>query len=226
MGTIYGYVRVSTAQQKDKRQHDNIKMAYPEAVIVTDKFTGTKMDRPEWNKLMSKISEGDTIVFDEVSRMSRNAREGFESYKELYNKGINLVFLKESTLNTEHYKQTAQIALTGDDIDCILKGINDYLMILAEKQIKAAFATAQHEVDFLHQRTREGIAHAKLEGKRIGTQKGDTFVTKKYVDSTEQIKKYSRDFDGTLSDVDVMRLIEISRNTYYKYKRKLRQEIY
>jgi len=224
MSTIYGYVRVSTAQQKDKRQYDNIKTVYPEAVIITDKYTGTKMDRPEWNKLMSKISEGDTIVFDEVSRMSRNAQEGFESYKELYNKGINLVFLKESTLNTEHYKQTAQIALTGDDIDCILKGINDYLMILAEKQIKAAFATAQHEVDFLHQRTREGIAHAKLAGKRIGTQKGDTFITKKCVASMEQIKKYSKDFDGTLSDIDVMRLLGISRNTYYKYKAKLREQ--
>lgn len=220
----YGYVRVSTKQQKEERQKENIKSVYPDAVIVTDKFTGTKMDRPEWNKLMDKIKADDTIIFDEVSRMSRNAEDGFRAYKKLYEMGVNLVFLKESTLNTEHYKQTSQIAMTGKDVDCILKGINEYLMILAEKQIKAAFETAQHEVDFLHQRTREGLAVAKLNGKRVGAEKGDTYKVKKSVSAKEQIKKYSKDFDGTLNDIEVMKLIGIAKNTYYKYKKQLLSE--
>ena len=220
----YGYVRVSTKQQKAERQEQNIKAVYPDAIIVTDKFTGTKMDRPEWNKLLKRLNTNDTIVFDEVSRMSRDAKEGFTAYKDLYERGINLVFLKESTLNTEHYKQTAQIAMTGSDVDCILKGINEYLMILAEKQIISAFETAQHEVDFLHKRTKEGLAVARLNGKRIGASKGDTYNIKKSITAKEVIKKHSKDFNGTLNDIEVMAIAKVAKNTYYKYKRELLEQ--
>lgn len=218
----YGYVRVSTQKQKESRQIENIKAAFPNAVIIIEKFTGTKMERPMWNKLMGKIKTGDTIIFDELSRMSRSADDGFETYKRLYDLGVNLVFLKESTLNTEHYRQTAQIAMTGTDVDCILMGINEYLMVLAQKQIKAAFESSQHEVDFLHLRTREGLAQARLNGKRVGTQKGDSLVTKKSIAAKELIKKYSRDFDGTLPDAAVLKIVGVSRNSYYKYKRQLK----
>lgn len=225
MGKIYGYVRVSTQKQKEQRQIDNIKAVYPDAIILVDKYTGTKMTRPNWLKLVKEIKEGDTIVFDEVSRMSRNAKEGFENYKALYDMGVNLVFIKDSTLNTEHFRQTAQLAMTGSDVDCILKGINEYLMILAEKQIISAFETAQHEVDYLHKRTSEGITQAKLNGKRVGTQTGDKLITKKSISAKEQIKKYSKDFNGTLSDADTIKIIGIARNSYYKYKAQLKEEI-
>lgn len=62
----------------------------------------TKQDRPEWNKLYKKAKAGDTIIFDSVSRMSRNADEGFCLYEELYNKGIELVFLKEPHNQHKH----------------------------------------------------------------------------------------------------------------------------
>lgn len=220
---VYGYVRVSTNHQKEQRQIANIKSAYPDAVILTDKYTGTRMDRPEWVKLMRILRTNDTVVFDEVSRMSRDAVEGFETYKSLYDKGINLVFLKDSTLNTEHFRQTVQLAMVGGEIDCILKGINEYLMLLAEKQIKAAFETAQHEIDYLHKRTSEGLVQAKLNGKRVGTQHGDKFNVKKAAIAKAKIKKYSKDFCGTLCDSDVIKLTGISRNTYYKYKRELKE---
>ena len=68
-------------------------------------FTGTTTDRPQWNKLYSKAKDGDTIIFDSVSRMSRNAEEGFKAYEDLYNRGVNHVFLKEPHINTQTYKQ-------------------------------------------------------------------------------------------------------------------------
>ena len=78
-------------------------------MIIEEAFTGTKIDRPEWNKLYKKAKSGDTIIFDSVSRMSRNAEDGFNTYEELYNRGINLVFLKEPHINTDTYKKS----LTG-----------------------------------------------------------------------------------------------------------------
>ena len=98
---IYGYARISRKEQSIERQIRNIKAEYPKAVIVQEAFTGTKMDRPEWNKLYKKVKPGDKIVFDSVSRMSRNADEGVQIYFELYENGIQLIFLKEKYINTE-----------------------------------------------------------------------------------------------------------------------------
>ena len=89
---IYGYCRVSTTHQKINRQITNIKEVYPDAIIVKEFFTGTTNNRPMWDKLMKQVVAGDTIVFDSVSRMSRNSNEGFVDYKNLYNKGVNLIF--------------------------------------------------------------------------------------------------------------------------------------
>lgn len=221
---IYGYARVSTMKQSIERQIENIKSVYPDAIIIAESYTGTKMDRPNWTKLYKVVKPGDMIVFDEVSRMSRNAEEGFAVYKDLYSKGVNLVFLKESTLNTENFRATEQVAMTGTDVDCILKGINEYLMVLAENQIKTAFATAQHEVDFLHKRTSEGIAVARLNGKQIGQKQGTKLITKKSIEMKAEIRRLSKVFDGSLSDSDVMKMTGLARNTYYKYKREMLAE--
>lgn len=221
---IYGYCRISTKQQSIERQKRNIIKKYPNADIKEDVFTGTTQDRPEWNKLYKKVKANDTIVFDSVSRMSRNAEDGYNLYEELYNKGVELVFLKEPHINTSTYKKALEnnIAMTGTNVDLILEGVNKYLMTLAKEQIKLAFEQSEKEVQDLHQRTKEGIETARLNGKQIGRKKGTKLVTKKSIESKKQIEKYCKDFDGTLSDVDCMKLIGLARNTYYKYKRELK----
>lgn len=222
----YGYCRISTKQQSIDRQIRNIKAKYDTAVIVTEEYTGTSIDRPKWNNLYKKLKAGDIIVFDEVSRMSRNADEGFTLYEELYNKGIELVFLKEPHINTATYKQALQnnVSMTGTNVDFILEGVNKYLMALAKEQIKIAFEQSQKEVDNLHQRTREGIATARLNGKQIGQKQGAKLTTKKSIEAKEKIRKYSKDFNGFLSDADCMQMTKLARNTYYKYKREIKAE--
>lgn len=225
MNTIYGYARISTMKQSIKRQIDNIKSKYPAAIIVEESFTGTKIDRPAFTKLLKAVKAGDTIVFDEVSRMSRNAEDGFKLYEELYNKGVELVFLKESTLNTENFRQTQQIAAVGNEIaDMYIETTNKVLMILARQQIIKAFESAQSEVDFLHQRTKEGIAQARLAGKQIGNVKGQKYNTKKSQEMKARIMELSKDFAGTNTDIEVMAITKLARNTYYKYKRELQEE--
>ena len=86
----YGYVRISTPQQNIERQIRNIKAQYPDALIVQEVYTGTKLEgRREMEKLLRTVKNGDTIIFDSVSRMSRNAEEGFTLYEKLYYSGIN-----------------------------------------------------------------------------------------------------------------------------------------
>ena len=223
MCKVYGYCRISTRKQSIERQERNIKAEYGNAIIFKEAYTGTKIDRPIFNKLLNIVNKGDTIVFDSVSRMSRNSEEGFILYQELFNKGVELVFLKEKHINTETYKKalTNNIQLTGTNVDFILEGVNKYLLSLAKEQIKIAFNQAEKEVEDLHQRTKEGIETARLNGKQIGQKKGVKLTTKKSIAAKEQIRKYSKDFNGTLKDVEVMKLIGIARNSYYKYKKEL-----
>ena len=173
------------------RIHDVSVAAYPDAVIVQEVFTRTRLDRPEWLKLMRRIQPGDEIVFDSVSRMSGDAKEGFAAYEELYQKGVNLVYLKDPHINTETYKKALEnnIQLTGSNVDYILEGVNRYLLELAKEQIRLAFEQSEKEVQDLHQRTREGIETARLNGKQIGRQKNSIVVTRKSIESKEVIKK-------------------------------------
>lgn len=224
MCKVYGYCRISRPTQNIERQVKNILEVFPDAVIVKEVYTGTKIQgREHLDRLLKIVKAGDVIVFDEVSRMSRDAEEGFELYKHLYNAGVELVFLKERHIDTATYKTalTNGLPMTGTNVDFILEGVNKYLMALAAEQIRLAFAQAQKEVDSLHKRTKDGIEVARMNGKQIGGVAGRKLNVKKKEPAKEQIRKYSRDFGGALTDGEVMKLIGLSRNTYYKYKREI-----
>lgn len=230
---VYGYCRISTPKQNIDRQERNILEVFPEAHIIKEVYTGTKTEgRKEWNKLYKLIlkeaaatDKEITIVFDSVSRMSRNEDEGFQLYEELFTLGINLVFLKEPHINTDTYKRaiSTKVEMTGTNADILLKAINEYLLTLAKEQIKIAFAQSAKEVTDLHKRTSEGIKTAKLNGKQIGRVKGNKYTTKKEIAAKEVILKNSKDFNGTNTDAEVMKIAGISRNSYYKYKAELKE---
>lgn len=223
---IYGYVRVSTRTQSIDRQIRNIRHEYPSAIIVQESYTGTTMDRPAWLKLYNKLKPNDIVVFDSVSRMARNAEEGFRTYEELYSRDIDLIFLKEPQINTTTYKRAKDnaIPLTNTNVDFILEGINKYLLSLAREQIVLAFSIAQKEVDDLHQRTKEGLMTAKLNGKELGHRKNTPLITKKSIETKKLILRCSKDFGGNLSDADCIKLCGCSKKTYYKYKNELKNQ--
>ena len=264
---IYGYVRVSTLEQNKERQIQNILREYPKAVIMAEEYTGKTMDRPLWSKLYPKLKKGDVIVFDEVSRMSRNAEEGFKTYQELFERGVNLVFLKEPYLNTDVFSGQIQRATVKTGKDYLDQGLKIILMGVAEEQIKIAFEQSQAETDLRAQRAKEGIAEAKKNNERliieygsvekamedptwsdIGRSEGDKLAIKKAEPIKALIRKYSRDFEGTLSDMELLGVLstktvkipnkkrsgkveereisaKLSRNTLYKYKKEMREEV-
>lgn len=227
MCKVYGYCRISTKKQSIERQERNIKAAYPDAIITKEEFTGTKIDgRKGLERILNIVKAGDTIVFDSVSRMSRDAEAGFKLYQKLFAKGVELVFLKEQHINTATYKKALdnQLTMTGTDVDSILRGINEYLWKLAETQIKITFDQAEKEVQDLHQRTKEGIETARLNGKQIGQQAGRKLNVKKANEAKEIIRKHSKDFGGSLSDAECIKQAEVSRNTFYKYKREIKEQ--
>ena len=229
---LYGAARISTGKQSIERQVRNILAEYPSAKIIKDTYTGTKLEgRKEFEKLIKIIKKGDIIVFDEVSRMSRNSEEGCNLYEELFNKGVDLIFLKEPHINTDVYRKALENQIkikldTGNRasdelINTIINALNRYSIELAKEQIRIAFDKADSEVKRLHERTREGLLTAKIAGKQIGRVAGTKVETKKAKATKEIILKHSRDFEGTLSDMECMKLANVSKNSYYIYKKDL-----
>ena len=182
-------------------------------------------------KIKKRLVRGDTVIFDSVSRMSRNAEEGFIDYQELFNRNINLIFLKEPHINTDVYKQSISKSIeievsTGNQaIDEYFSGnmelVNRLLMRLAQQQIMVVFDQTEKEVTDLHQRISEGMRQSKVKGKQIGLVKGTSLTTKKSVECKSIITMHSRTFGGTLCDSEVIKLCGCSRNSYYKWKREL-----
>lgn len=272
----YGYARVSTMEQNIDRQIKNIKALYPDAIIVQDEYTGTKMDRPAWSQLYARLKKGDQVVFDSVSRMSRDAEAGFKVYEELYTRGCDLIFIKEPHINTASYREALKGSVSvdvnsGDQatdelISGIMTALNKFMLAKVKSDIKKAFDQAEAEVQNTRQRVREGMAvtaenNERLilkygskedarkdpEWREIGRSKGDKLTVKKAEPIKELIRKYSRDFDGTLSDVELLGVLstktvkvptkkksgkvterevsaKLSRNTLYRYKKELREQ--
>lgn len=233
---IYGYCRVSSKKQNIERQIRNIQDAYPEAIIVKEVFTRTSFyGRKEWEKLMRVVDAGDLIVFDSVSRMSGNAEEGCKIYELLFQQGVELEFLREPDINTELFRKALenQIDLqmaTGNDatdqfINAIIDALNKYTIDLAKQQIRVKFDQSEKEVLDLRQRTREGIETARLNGRQIGHPVGTKLNVKKAVEAKKVIREYSKDFDGNLDDTMCRKLAGVSRNSFYKYKREIKQAL-
>ena len=154
--------------------------------------------------------------------------------------------MKEPQINTATYKGAMETAvpMTDTAVDCILEGVNRYLLVLAKEQIRLAFVQSEKEVEDLHQRVREGIVTAKLNGKQIGQKEGAKFNIRKAAPIKEIIRCKSKSFNGTNSDDEVMAILastviefmdaagkpkkvsaKIARNTYYQYKNQLREEL-
>ena len=191
----YGYCRISTAKQNIERQERNILQLFPKAHIVKETFTGTRIvGRKDWNQLYKKIiKQAETkkvrVIFDSVSRFSRNANEGCELYEDLFRRGVTLVFLKERHIDTDVYRETLQRQIdiyvnTGNTatdklLNTIIEALNQFVIDLAKEQIRIAFDQAEKEVTDLHQRTKEGIQTARLSGKQIGQKQGAKLNVKK-----------------------------------------------
>ncbi len=136
---VFGYARVSTEQQNLDRQLDMLK-GYGVDYIYNEKMTGTKRNRPELEKMLERLTAGDTVVIESLSRLGRSTKDLIWLMETFNQKGVNLVSLKESIDTTT---STGRLLFT--------------LMS----------ALAQFERDVIADRTREGLASARARG-RIG----------------------------------------------------------
>lgn len=238
---VIGICRKSRGKQDLQRQIRNILKEYPNARIIQITHCGaTVIGYKEFEKVINEVKNNRKgkkykLVFDSVSRMSRNAKSGSKLYEELFNCNVDIEFLKEPTISTSVYRKTLQSqkielkASTGDQatdefLNTMIDAFNKYTMRLAKRQIETAFEQAEKELDNIHKNTAEGLQTAKENGKRVGTPKGTKLTTKKSIQAKEIILEHNRTFGGTLTDEECRKLADVTMKTYYNYKRELKAE--
>ena len=152
---VIGYARVSTEQQSLDRQIDALNKYGVEAEnIFTEKMTGTKKDRPEFDKVKLKARSGDTIVIESLSRLGRSSKDLLTLVDEFNKVGVKLMSLKEN-IDTE--TPTGKMLLT----------------VLS--------ALCQFERDLTVQRTEEGLKAARARGRKGGRPKANDKAVSKAV---------------------------------------------
>ena len=159
---VFGYARVSTESQNLDRQLDALKK-YGVDCIYNEKMTGTRKDRPELSKMLDRMTAGDTVVIESLSRLGRSTKDLIELTELFREKGVNLISLKES-IDTS--------TSTGKLLFTLMSAI------------------AQFERDVIADRTKEGLRSARARGRTGGRPRINTDAVKKAV-KLYNTKQYS-----------------------------------
>lgn len=214
MGNYFSYKRISTKEerglQKFNRQSKAIERYAEENEIefiaeFEEDESGKDFDnRKEWQKLEKLLQNGDTIVFKDISRFTRETENGYKKYMELMEKGVNLIFLDNKTVCTEYIKQLLNVAEQQNLIAKISLENTIKLLLYVELD------RAEQERIILINRIKNGIAAS---GKKQGRKEG--VPIKLTEELTADIKEYLKDRNITMAAL--MKKHNISRNTIMKY---------
>lgn len=185
-----GYVRVSTVDQNEARQIEAMKADGIEKIYI-DKKSGKDFNRPEYQRMISELQKGDTLVIHSIDRLGRNYEEIIEEWRRITKEiEANVIVQDMPLLNTCQNKD-----LTGTLIADIVLQLLSYV--------------AQRERENIRQRQKEGIAIAKAQGKYKGRAKRE--INKKLFEETKL-----RWQSGEITKVQFAEIMGISRGTLYK----------
>ncbi|MGX4685551.1 recombinase family protein [Vagococcus sp. JNUCC 83] len=201
------YIRVSTKEQNEGRQLEIAKeMGIDEKCIYLDKESGKNLERPEWKKLVGTLRVGDTLIVQDLSRLSRNKKDIKDIWKSLLDEGVNIEVVNMPILNTEKYKDLGNMGQLVSDI------VFDLLSWMVEE-----------ERDRIKTNQKQGIELAKEQGKYKGR------PPKYHKDAVGADKLvYDEILEGLENDTPVQELsnrLSISKNTIYRIKKELNCDI-
>lgn len=214
MSNIFSYERISTQEERKKQRFNRQDKALEKyaadngikyVLTFREDVSGKNFsDREEWKRLESLLHEGDTIVFKDISRFTREAENGYEKYMELMHKGINLVFIDNQTISTDYIRQLLHVAEEQDLVAKTALESTVKLLLIVELD------RVEKERLILIKRTMDGLnATDKKSGREVGHLDKMTPELKR--DLLEYLK------DRSITQQSIMKRHKISRNTLKKY---------
>lgn len=191
---IYGYCRCSTSEERqdiDRQKRELLEMGATEKSIYWEYESGAKINRPELNKLLEIVKQGDTIVTTEVSRITRSTRQLCDIISFVQERNLKLVIKGSITIDCTN----------GKDIDAMS---NAFL------QIAGVFAELERKM--ISERIKSGLQNAVAKGSKLGRKP----TTKESI--PQLFYKYYPEYkSGKLSASAFARASKIGRTSLYKY---------
>ncbi|MEE0927045.1 MAG: recombinase family protein [Bacteroidales bacterium] len=221
MDNYFTYKRISTKEERGKQKYNRQEQALTRyakengieylAEFQEDESGKSFTHRKEWGKLERLVSAGDTIIFKDISRFTREAENGYRKYMELMEKGVELIFIDNPTISTPYIRQLLQVAKEQSLVAKVSLESTVKLLLIVELD------RAEQERIILINRVKQGIsASEKKQGRKTGT------VDKLTDEMRKDIQEYLT--DRTVKQVDIMRKHGISRNTLKKYAEMVKGE--
>ena len=217
----FGYMRISTKEERQKQsfirqevallnysQENNFEYIH----IFQEDVSGKSFEnREEWKKIEQLAHEGDTVIFKDLARFTRETENGYKKYMELFDKGINLIFIDNPTVSTPYIKKMLDIAKEQNLIAKITLENTIKLLLMVELD------RVEQERLITVKRIKDGIkASSKKSGRKTG----------QLDKMTDELEKDIRQYlvDRTIKQVDLMDKHHISRNTLKKYIQCISEE--
>lgn len=199
MAVNYGYARCSTNEEKqdiERQIRELIQQGVERENIYLEYESGTKVDRIEWNRLIGKLQEGDTITSLEVSRITRSTKQLLDIIEMVKERRLKLSIVGSITVD----------CTAGEEIDPMTK---------AFLQIAGVFA--ELERNMISQRVKSGMANAAAEGRKAGRPHTS-------LDDIPSVfmKHYPKYKKKEINVTEFARLCGMSRTTIYKYVEMMR----
>lgn len=218
MCKVFAYMRISTKEERGKQKFTRQEQAIErwckendieisDRRIYKDDASGKSFDRPAWKELEQDIQKGDTIVFKDICRFTRERDNGYKKYMDLLDKGIEMVFMDNPTLNTEYIKSMQNSADKMKE-ENIIGGMT--LEFVIRLLLVTELDRAEKEREITVKRITDGIkASSKKSGRKTGQ------LDKMTPELQKDIEKFLT--DRSIRQIDLMNKYHISRNTLKKY---------
>lgn len=212
MGNYYSYKRISTdtERQNFNRQIKSLeKYATDHNIEYVVEFTEEKSaknfsNRPQFLKLDKILQSGDTVVFKDLSRFTREAENGYKKYMDWLNRGINMVFLDNPTVSTDYIRQMMQ---TASEQDIVTKTAMESIIKLL---IIVELDRGEKQRLYISKSIKDGIAASdKKSGRKVGQ------LDKMTDELKSDIDYYLN--NRNVTQIELMNRHNISRNTLKKY---------
>lgn len=214
MTNTFGYMRISTKEERGLQKYNRQQKALDKYAaekgidyiyIAKEDESGKSFDnRKEWNRLEHLVQSGDTIVFKDISRFTREAEKGYQKYMELLEKGVELIFIDNETISTPYIKQLLNVAEQQNLVAKTSLESTVKLLLIVELD------RAEQERKILISRIKAGIEASE---KQSGRKKGS--VDKLTDELKADIEAYKN--NRSIKAIDIMKKHGISRNTFKKY---------
>lgn len=221
MGNYFSYMRISTKEERQLQKYNRQAKALTKyakdnnieyvAEFQEDASGKNFTDRKQWQKLEKLLKNGDTVVFKDISRFTRESENGYNKYMWLLNNGINLVFLDNMTVSTAYIKNLLNVAQAQNLVaKTALENTVKLLLIVELDRV-------EQERAITIKRIKDGIAASpKPSGRPIGK------LDKISDELKKDINEYLNNRD--IKAVDLMNKYNISRPTFKKYVEIVKRE--